>query len=222
MLYQNPHRKSSVTLMTVIAFLAIVPTLWAQTERRKPQGAVTPKVLVFKSEGVFRTANRQAQPSSAPSTLSVAEKNQLLKSLNLPPLRGAGSVYLRLNPRDTYVADKGFLNFMKAKWLDGDGDSGYAALGWGDPKDNVVEIHLKSEAAGRRYLIDCYVLTSEGPFRIWNGNGDLLQTIEGTGQEASHGQHLVFVLEAAADGWHEFRISGSSHWWFRSCEVTNL
>jgi hypothetical protein len=225
MSYQNPHRKSSITFMTVIAFLAIVPTLWAQTERREPQSTSTPKVLIFKSKGVSRPANRGAQPSSAPPALSLVQKNQILKSLNLPALTGPGSVYVKLNTRDTYVADKGFLNFIKAKVMDGGGESGYTSLGWGSqPKDNVVEIHLKSEAAGRRYLIDCRVNSwqGHGTFKIWNGNGDLLQTIEGTGPQASHGQHLVFVLEAADDGWHEFRIAGNSDWWFYSCEVTNL
>jgi hypothetical protein len=120
MSYQNPHKKPSIALMTVIAFLAIVPTLWAQTERRKPQGTSTTKTLIFKGSGVPRMPQDPGpNPPSPPLPLSVVEKNQLLKSLNLPALTGPGSVYVRLSARDTYVADKGFLHFRNANVVSG-------------------------------------------------------------------------------------------------------
>jgi hypothetical protein len=34
--------------------------------------------------------------------------------------------------------------------------------------------------------------------------------------------HLVFLLDAADDGWNTFQIFGGQHWYFYGCEVTRL
>ena len=220
MSYQNLHREPSIALMAVIAFLAIVPTLWAQTERRTPQGTSTAKGLIFKSKGVSQSPADQGAQSSALPTFSVVRKNQLLKSLNLPPLTGPGSIYMRLNPRDTYVSGKGYLRFENPDNVDGGAKSAYWGSVIGFVEDaSRVEVHLKSEAAGRRYLIDCSVKHTTGDeFKIWNGN-DLLQLVQAG---SPNGQHLAFVLDATTDGWHKFQISGGSGWYFHFCEVTRL
>jgi len=210
--------------MTAIASLALGQTLLAQREtRRPPQG--TRKVLIFKSKGAPLTSEDDG--SSAPPNLSVASKKEMLKELNLPS--EPSSVYIKLTPRNSYVAGKGFLHFRNPNVVASSVEHAY----WGPPlnDEKFVEIRLKSEAAGRRYLIDCAVKQVYGsnyPFKIWKGlmeagvsfnASDLLQTIESVGAQ---GQHLVFLLDATDNGWHTFRISGGAGWYFYSCEVTNL
>jgi len=182
-------------------------------EMLKEQGPQ--KLLIFKSKGVSRTSEEDG--SSAPPDLSVALKKEMLKELNLSP--GPGSVYIKLTPRNSYVAGKGFLYFRNPIVVTGKDDN----AAWGPPLNDTekfVEISLKSEAAGRRYLIDCAVNQTAGSnFKIWKGYNDLLQTIESAG---APGQHLVFLLDATDNGWHMFKISGGAGWYFYSCEVTNL
>ena len=215
MSYHNPQRASFVVLLTAIASLALGQTLLAQRQTRTPpQG--TRKVLIFKSKGVSRTSEDDV--SSAPPNLSVALKNEMLKELNLT--RGPGSVYIKLTARNNYVLGKGFLFFKNPTAVKGDADNAFWALP-DNEKEDFVEINLKSDAAGRRYLIDCAVkqVGIISPFKIWAGGNELLQTIESAGVQ---GQHLVFLLDATDDGWHKFRISCGRGWFFYSCEVTNL
>ena len=221
---QNQPRKSFVIWMTIIAFLAMLPGTLAQTEtRRPPQGTNTPKVLIFKSKGVPhvpRASLPDAPPPPAP--LSAADKSQIVASLNIPGLTAPGSVYVRLSPRKNGVAGKAFLTFRYTYGVYGEHQlTSLASPG------KVVTIHLRPEAAGRLYLIDCAVGSGRvaGSYQIWRKGGSsysfkLLQTIESVPD--ARVQHLIFVLETVNGWWYEFDIRRDSAWYFYSCEVTSL
>ncbi|HEY8224033.1 MAG TPA: hypothetical protein VIG25_02070 [Pyrinomonadaceae bacterium] len=220
----NPDRlKSSFVALTIIAFLALCPTLLAQRETRpSSQGRATPKVLIFKSRGVSRAPQDAGpQPLPPPKELSAASKKEMLKDLHLA--QEPGSIYFKVTLRNSFVAGKGYINFGNPYSV----ESYHDHVEWQPPnneKQKFVEIFLNSEAAGRHYLIDCtvnQVYMSNYPYKIWRGSTDLLQTIEAQ-NNAIYGQHLVFVIEATDDGWHSFRISGGGNWYFYSCEVTHL
>jgi hypothetical protein len=157
---QRPRKKLFVVWMTLGVFLATVPAALAQTEIRKlRQGTSIPKVLIFKSKGVPHVT-RSPLPDAPPppATLSPADKSQILASLNIPGLTAPGSVYVRLSPRKNGVTDKGFLKFHETYGVYGE----YQLTSLASP-GKVVNIHLKSEAAGRRYLIDCAVIRLRTP-----------------------------------------------------------
>ena len=78
-----------------------------------------------------------------------------------------------------------------------------------------VMLWLRS-AASRKYLIDCVVGGS--PFLVSGPAGDqMIQLNQQTG-------HLIFMLDAATQGWYSFRIASGNEfgWAFYSCSVNNL
>lgn len=220
MSHPKPQRTSFVALMTIIAFLVLGPTLLAQSQtRRPPQERGTPKVLIFESKGVSRASEDAAPlPPPPPPDLSVALKKELLKGLN-PPAE-PGSIYFKVTPRNSIVAFKGHLIFRNAKSVDAATNSAnwWPAPNEPAPNEKFLQFYFKSEAAGRRYLIDCSVRGDNNyPFKIFTSS-NLLQTIESVG---APGQHLVFILDATDNGWDWFYITGGQ-WYFYSCEVTHL
>ncbi len=77
---------------------------------------------------------------------------------------------------------------------------------------------IKSAHSGARYLVDCDVEVMQGQstatFRAFDG-GHTVAT--------GHGGHLVWLLEASDNKWHDFKIlTEDTPWTLAYCEITNL
>ncbi|HEV8660520.1 MAG TPA: hypothetical protein VGS96_18085 [Thermoanaerobaculia bacterium] len=199
-------RKSILMFVTLAAFVVVMS---GQTQRRS-----TPPVIV-KGVGERTPQTGGPKPPPPPPELSASAKAQLLKSLNLT---GPGSLYVKLTPRDNYVASRGSLLFQDASIVDGSVNW----VAWYAPASDAksVKVLVKSEGAGRRYLFDCSVGSSmldqdKGPFKLWRGQ-KIIQTFD------VDETHIAFLLDAADAGWNTFLITGGPVWYFFSCEVTRL
>ena len=182
--------------------------------------ATAPQRVVELKSGSIPAAKPQRLPG-APASLTAVERLQLLKGLGQQQTLPAGTMYLKVSSSEMEVNNRGSLQFSNADWVDG-GDGISRFLPNVDEKYQFVQLTLKSEAAGRRYVVDCAVRPFDNqnvPFKIRNYEGELLQTIESSGDK---GQHLVFAFEGPDSNWHSVRISRPGGWYFYSCEVTTL
>ena len=123
------------------------------------------RMAVYRGRGGARPA---APARTRPAALSLAEKTKLLASVALP---GPGTVYVTLRPSYPFVANQGALVFERAREIDCGWD--YATWRLWSPNSSPstdaqltfeegkgvkrLGIWFKSEAAGRRYLVDCTV-----------------------------------------------------------------
>jgi len=194
-------RKKLVLIAAILVFAI------AQAQRRAP--------VIIKGTGERVPQSSGPKPPPPPPALSPAAMAAVLKSLNL---QGPGTLFMKLTPRNTFAAGRGSLSFNNPQFVDGymDWSSWYGI----DDGTRYAGLRLKSEGAGRHYLFDCLVGTTQtpaeqGPFKLWR-NQKMVQTFD------ADEIHLIFVLETADDGWNEFRIIGGPKWYFFGCEVTRL
>ena len=190
---------------------------------------------VYKVAGTARPA---ISTSKGPGALSLAEKTDLLKAIGLP---GPGTVYVTLSPSRPEVTNHAALAFERPRVLDGGED--YATWGLRDPDtasaDSVqpsqegtgrkrLGIWFKSEAAGRRYLVDCAVNRGAPDS---GGSDNLSNTFRVSRSDGSHlvsssvplgGGHVVFAVETQDASWYGFMLMGHGTWTFWSCEITRL
>ena len=223
----------------VIAFLmsSSAREIVAQGSERAGQS-----IPVFKGTGGERSILGVKPPPGATA----------LNALDLKKMVGAepGSVFVTLSPRDPSAINRGALVFVTPTVVEG--GENYAI--WGKPSSGKPKLYYQSEldkmeqkmldakmdmagyssgsapqpgpqgwvmlwlrsSASRKYLIDCVVGGS--PFLVSGPAGDqMIQLNQQTG-------HLIFMLDAATQGWYSFRIASGNEfgWTFYSCSVTNL
>ena len=189
---------------------------------------------------VAGTARPTVPSGRRPNTLSLAEKTTLLKSMGLP---GPGTVYVTLSPSRPGVASHAALAFERPRILDG--GEGYAWWRIRDPDTATADfaalqalegtglkrlgIWFKSEAANRRYLVDCVVNRGAPsdlagtdnvtlPFLVKRPDGSHFQSTS----VPPGGGHVTFVVETQDTSWYGFMLSTSASWTFWSCEITRL
>ena len=194
------------------------------------------RMAVYRGRGSARPAP-PAQPR--PAALSLAEKTKLLAGVALP---GPGTVYVTLRPSYPFVANQAALVFERARvidcgwdyatwrlWLPNSSPSIDSQLTFEEGKGvKRLGIWFKSEAAGRRYLVDCTV-NGGGPgnwgsstllshvFSVFSGNSLMQETTV-----PHEGGHVTFVVETQDANWYGFMLMSNPSWTFWSCEITRL
>ena len=187
------------------------------------------RMTVYRGRGTTRPPAPAGQRLAA---LSLAEKTKLLASVALP---APGTVYVTLSPSRPLVANQGALAFEHPQLVDGGWDYVTWKLwhpGVGESYDDKwtleegkgvkrTGIWFKSEAAGRRYLVDCAV--SRPPtgatqtFSVFRGDALVQET-----ELPDDGGHLVFVVETQDASWYGFTLMSDRTWTFWWCEITRL
>jgi len=165
-------------------------------------------------------------------------RSDTIELLDAAQLRlGPGTVFATLTPSKPSVANKAALVFERARIVEG--GQGWAAwrLWTGDHPEltqaegegeKALFIWMRSEAAGRRYLVDCMV-SGGGPSDLGT-SVDITHTFHVTGPAAFDqstalphgGGHVMFVLEAQDDGWYGFSLRSVPSWTFWFCEITRI
>lgn len=239
-------RRIEITVIASCLFTSSMLTSMAQSiDRKQPS---TDVVRTFKSGGA-NPSTRDLKPPPRPAPLSAFD----LKRFAAHGAAESASVYARLTPKEPSVADKGALVFVDPTLVEGGenyavwraGSEPLYKVGQSTPPRFGSEGYLVvwiNAHAGKRYLIDCAVQSSDygARFRVVGPSGTAPMEVDGL----PAGQHLVFLLLATESRWHAFQVIGTGSlgeatigpkdhkeavhyytpmlWNFYSCEVTNL
>jgi len=147
--------------------------------------------------------------------MSLSQAQQLLQTK---------SYYASLAPRQIYVEEKGYLNFV-FPGTDGNGEvngrSGNARLQY---LNAIVEIGIKPSSAGKTYLTDCLVkgvahhCFSCDSFSITGPDANTEQwAIDESGW-----QHLLFTVSSDDTAWLVLKLHAGTEYTFKSCNITEV
>jgi len=78
----------------------------------------------------------------------------------------------------------------------------------------LLWLHINSQETGDYYLVDCSV--TPGTYTI-EGSDNTTQTVT-----VPENKHLLFHLDQADKGWHNFMIRSDNQWGLFSCEIIRL
>ncbi|HEY5401840.1 MAG TPA: hypothetical protein VIK24_03190 [Pyrinomonadaceae bacterium] len=155
----------------------------------------------------FRRKHRQ---TGLESQITTTQAQQILQTKNY---------YASLNPRQTWVDGKGFLNFTSS---DGTAEvSGQHGTAHFTNTLQAVEIGVRASTPAKNYLLDC---TVKGPapcgfcnFAIDGPDGHH----EGWERTDSDWKHLLFTVSPDDTDWFVVKLTGAGMT-FKSCDVMEL
>jgi hypothetical protein len=206
----------------------------------RARGSLTSVVppSIYKVSGGVRPTTVPA--GKRPGVLTLAEKTTLLKGMGLP---GPGTIFATLSPSRPGVPNRAALVFERPRLLEG--GEGYAWWRIRDPDTGTADfkslmvtegtglkrlgIWFKSEAADRKYLVDCVV--NRGLPKDWAGVDNVVEPFQVVRPDGSHVQtssvppgvgHVTFVVQTQDASWYGFMLSTSASWTFWSCEITRM
>jgi len=182
------------------------------------EGSRAPRPLVEEAERFERT----------PRPLTTDQKAEILRSWGV--LSAPGTVLWRLSAADPR-SGRGALVLVNPYLVNAAADfMQWVVVPASSPEtlklrygtgDKMLGLWLRSEGAGRRYLLDCAVAKTAllGPttLKLTSPGGGTTSWTLGEGD-----QHVTWVMQASDDGWYDFQLRGDRSWRLHWCEATRL
>jgi hypothetical protein len=220
---KNQYSIQILVLLTMSLLFGLSQTLAAQVIKPKPTPPGGKKVIVIKDKRIKSlppTKENINQLPLAPASLSMAEKrNLIIRTLSenqvLVPVRRI-TPYVTLNPKSTFVEDKGYLDFYQtlllrtAAWFKGNAWEPFQGL----------TVGIKPQRAGQWLYVDCYVNFLQETEPILT-----VKTPDGvTSEQRVSTGHLQLIVFTENTLWQKFWLTHSpeGEWVFYSCEVSTV
>jgi hypothetical protein len=192
------------------------------------------KVPLHTTVGIYRGSGSAQQLhnskiSNIPKSLTNFEKKVVLKQLGLNN-NEPGAIYWSLSPAQPISSGKGVLGFIHPDYLSPDRNSAqfippkkhidnnlYPLVQDFDP---ALAIWLYSEAAGKRYLVDCRVWVYRYPSQrfILTGPNHFKTTFSASKKT----KVISFVVDSTDAGWYGFHLKLNHRWKTSGCDATRV
>jgi hypothetical protein len=226
-------RYRGLSPLPVVVLIGVMAVLTIGLERalsapEGPSQGTPPKALLFRGvrtpvavTGALRAA------MAPPSPVGAAMKMRLLTGSSTSTPGSAMWTYVKLTPRQPYVENRGYLNFITSNQVLS--RPPFDAADFHPPTSPAytpsVHFAIRSDAGSHRYLLDFAVGTSTmlmgDPSRVFRvSHGGNYQDF----RVGPAGQHLFVVLDTEGPYEYGFAITCTSGipWHFYSVEATTL